>query len=312
MIYTLLDTITVPGDVIITPKPAYLGFITAAVKFGANVLCIETDEKGIIPEYVEGAIESIIEYYNFKRRPKAVYVVSDSDNPKGTTLPYKRRKELYNIAEQYDLLLIEDGAYREIQFKGQKIDPIKRFDKDNDRVVYLRTTSKEAAPFRVGYSIVPEKIKVELLKDKGYIDLCTSTFLQIVLKRYYEVYIDDVLPSILIEYRKRCEAMCKSVDETFPPGKRSDPTGGFFIWWESEKPFDSLKFLETHAIPNDIVYIPGNEFYPIPGYQYPGEGSEIIPIKPKRNTMRLSFSYNTPNDIYEGISKLGKILTENL
>ncbi|MHA1626636.1 MAG: aminotransferase-like domain-containing protein [Candidatus Asgardarchaeia archaeon] len=312
MIYMLLDTITVPGDVIITPKPAYLGFVSAAVKFGANVLCVETDKNGIIPEYVEGAIEGILEDATFKKRPKAIYVVSDSDNPKGTTLPYKRRKELYNIAEQYDLLLIEDGAYREIQFKGRRIDPIKKFDEDNDRVVYLRTTSKEAAPLRVGYSVVPENIKAELLKDKGYIDLCTSTFLQILLKRYYEKYIDEVLPSILVEYRKRCDAMCKSIDETFPPGERSDPTGGFFVWWESEKPFDSSKFLEDHAIPNDIVYIPGNEFYPIPGYQYPGERSKITPIKPKLNTMRLSFSYNNLKDIYEGTRKLGRILVENL
>ena len=311
-IYLILDALISPGDVIITPKPVYLGFVNPAVKFGANVIAVATDEYGIVPEYIEKTIQIIEKEKIFKKLPEILYVIPDSDNPKGTTLPTKRRKALYDIAVTYNMLIIEDAAYREIQFGGQKLPPIKSFDKENRRVAYLRTTSKEAAPFRVGYSVLPKELEEQALKDKGYLDLCTSTIIQIILNEYYTKYIDKVLPKVVNLYKRRCKTMCDAIDETFPPGKRSDPQGGFFIWWESEKKFDTAKFLESIAIPNGIAYVPGAAFYPPIGYQYSSKTRDVTRIEPKANTMRLGFSFRKSDNISVGVRKLGELLTKEL
>lgn len=310
-IYTILDSLITAGDVILTPKPVYLGFASTAVKLGSQVVAISTDNKGIIPEYVEKTIEIIEKKHVFKKKPEILYLISDSDNPKGTTLPLDRRKALFDIAASHEILIIEDAAYREIQFKDHRLPTIKSFDKDNEIVAYIRSTSKEAAPFRVGYSVMPPTLRDEVLKDKGFIDLCTPKIIQIILNEYYSKYIDDSLDLVNRTYRWRCKAMCDAIDKTFPPGTRSDPTGGFFVWWESDKKdFDAKVFLEKVAIPNEIIYVPGEPFYPPIGYQFSSKDETITKIKPKRNTMRLSFSYNKSDRITIGMRRLGELLSK--
>ena len=312
-IYAILDVLVSPGDVILTPKPVYLGFVNPAVKFGANVVAIATDEYGLVPEYVEKTIQIIEREKIFKKLPEILYVIPDSDNPKGTTLPTKRRKALYDLAVNYNMLIIEDAAYREIQFSEEVRPTIKSFDKDNTHVAYLRTTSKEAATLRVGYSVMPEPLKEQVLKAKGYMDLCTPTLIQYFLNEYYSKHIDKVLPQIVTIYHRRAKAMIEAIDDTFPPGKRSDPTGGFFVWWESEnKSFDAKKFLEDIAIKNGIAFVPGEAFYPPIGYQFSSRTEKISKIEPKKNTMRLSYSYKTSQNISFGIRKLGELLTKNI
>ncbi|MHA2095139.1 MAG: aminotransferase class I/II-fold pyridoxal phosphate-dependent enzyme, partial [Candidatus Hodarchaeales archaeon] len=110
MLYTLLDTLIRPKDVIVMARPSYLGFVVPVTKLGGNVLTVPSDMDGLIPEHVEKAIKVCKRELN--RLPKAIYVVSDSDNPKGTTLPEKRRKALFNLAVENEILLIEDAAYR--------------------------------------------------------------------------------------------------------------------------------------------------------------------------------------------------------
>lgn len=309
-LYAILDTLVDPGDVIITPSPAYLGFLSPAVKLGARVITIPTDLDGIIPEYVERAVR--LSQMKFGKVPDIVYVVPDSDNPKGTTLPMKRRQALFDICENHNILLLEDSAYAEIQFKPNP-KPIKTLDKENHRVAYLGTTSKEAAVLRVGYSVLPESLREEVLKDKGYLDLCTSTYLQRILNKYYMHHIDDAMKVSIPLYKQRYEAMAKAIDESFPPGKRTDPTGGFFIWWQSEdQTFDSGEFLQNVGIPNDVIFVPGVGFYPLTGYTLNGEKDDLIPSKRELNTMRIGFSYAEPDVITDGINHLGSLLTKEL
>ena len=312
-LYILADIFIDPGDVVITTEPAYLGFLGPVMRYGANVVTVPTDEKGIIPEFVEEAIEKSIEV--FKKKPDFVYVIADSDNPKGTTLPTDRRKKLYEIAENYRIYLVEDAAYREIQFEDRR-PTIKSFDKDNQWVIFTRSTSKEAAVLRVGYTVLPDRIIDEFIKAKGYIDLNTPLLTQYVLKRYYEKYIDEVIANTVKEYERRCRVMEENIDEHFPPGFRTKPTGGFFIWWESEKlDFDAKAFLEKVALKNDLSYVPGEAFYPLPHFAWkydPDLRTIEKEAAPRKNTMRLSYSYLTPEEIEVGIQRLGRLLSDHL
>ncbi|MFX0208731.1 MAG: PLP-dependent aminotransferase family protein [Candidatus Hodarchaeota archaeon] len=310
-LYAILDSLVNPGDTIITPRPAYLGFLVPAVKLGAEIISVPSDLDGIIPEYIETAIKLSKE--KFDRVPKAIYVVADSDNPKGTTVPQKRRQAIFDIAEEHKILIIEDAAYKEIQFKKRYI-PIKSLDKENERVAYLSSSSKEAVVLRTGYSVMPEKLAELVIKDKGFLDLCTPTLVQRILDLYYSKYIDDALPSLLEEYKRRMDTMGRTIDETFPPGVRTAPTGGFFFWWESEDiSFNATKFLEEKAIPSDVLYVPGAAFYPIRGHSViKGNDNELVNNIINKNTMRLSFSYKDPANIRVGMSILGRLLSREL
>jgi len=224
----------------------------------------------------------------------------------------KRRQALFDIAETDDILLLEDSAYAEIQFKKNP-KPIKTLDKENNRVAYLGTSSKEAAVLRVGYSVLPPNVREQVLKDKGYLDLCTTTLVQRILDEYYRKHIDEAMRVGIPQYEVRCKAMAKAIDDSFPAGVRTDPTGGFFIWWQSEdKKFDASEFMERIAIPNEVLYVPGTAFYPISGYRLTKDKKDIRESLPEHNTMRLGFSYAPPEIISEGIERLGHLLTKEL
>ncbi|MHA1543351.1 MAG: aminotransferase class I/II-fold pyridoxal phosphate-dependent enzyme, partial [Candidatus Hodarchaeales archaeon] len=90
MLYALLDSLLRPDDVIIMARPAYLGFVVPVTKLGGTVVTVTSDMDGLCPENDEKAIGICKRELN--KTPKAIYVVPDSDNPKGTTLPETRRK----------------------------------------------------------------------------------------------------------------------------------------------------------------------------------------------------------------------------
>lgn len=310
-LYAMVDTCIDQGDIILTTSPAYLGFLVPAVKLGARIVTVPTDLQGAIPEYFDEAIKCCKK--ELGKKPEMIYVVPDSDNPKGTTIPKKRRDALFEIAQENNILIVEDGAYREIQFREPREKPIKAMDTENKYVAYLRTSSKEAAVLRIGYSVFPPKVREQVTKDKGFLDLCSPTIVQRLLNIYYTKFIDKVLPTAVETYKKRADVMRRAIDETFPPGHRTDPTGGFFIWWESENTaFDAKQFLERVALPNDIIYVPGVAFYPLMGLSYLPEQNELVPVERALNTMRISYSYTPPDIIDKGIRKLGGLLQEAL
>lgn len=310
-LYAILDTCIDKDDVILTTSPAYLGFLTPAVKLGARIVTVPTDLQGAIPEHFEAAIKACEK--ELGRKPEMMYLVPDSDNPKGTTMPKQRREAIFNLAMEHNMVIVEDGAYREIQFRQPREKPIKAMDEENKYIAYLRTTSKEAAVLRIGYSVFPPKMREQICKDKGYLDLCSPTLLQRILDIYYRKYIDKALPKSLEIYKRRFETMAKAIDETFPAGQRTDPTGGFFIWWESDdSTFDAKQFLEKTALPNDIIYVPGIAFYPLRGFTYRPDENLLVDVERPTNTMRISYSFTSTDIIDKGIRRLGTLMKKTL
>ena len=208
----------------------------------------------------------------------------------------------------------QDAMHLNIYFGGSKLPPIKSFDKDNELVAYLRTSSKEAAVFRVGYGVLPKTIVDEFIKSKGYQDLCTPVINQVLLKEYYEKWIDKVLPEAVAEYKRRRDVMIESVEKYFPPGTYTRPHGGFFVWYESEKDFNAPKFLEEVALKNNVNYVPGVAFYPVEqlGHMYNPEMNDIEKLKYQLNTIRLSYLLLRPEETEEGIKILGSLFTKHL
>jgi 2-aminoadipate transaminase len=307
MLYALNDIFINPGDVVLVTKPTYLGFLSPAEKLGANIITIPSDEGGIIPEYIDSAIS--LSEKKFGKKPKLLYTIPYADNPAGTTLSDSRKKEIVDIAFNHnELLVVEDVAYKEIRFNNNPITSMKSFDKDNEKIAYLSTSSKEAAVFRVGYSVIPPTVKEAFIKIKGYYDLNTPEWTQKILTTYYRKYIDQVLPEIRKGYQERAQALVKALDEYMPFGSYNVPKGGFFVWYEMNyKKFDSLKFISS-ALEKGVSYVPGKPFFPMNGFEVTID-EKLIKLDIPTNTLRLGYSLMNPEMITEGIKLLGSLLT---
>jgi len=162
---------------------------------------------------------------------------------------------------------------------------------------------------------MPDYLLFEAEKSKGYLDLCTPTLTQRFAEIYYDKYIDNELPKIILKYKEQKDAAYNALLDTFPEGDFTNPSGGFFIWYQAkgEKAytFDVKKFNQEILLPNEVLVVPGAAFYPPNGHSYDPEAREIEPLKVIKGGMRIGYSLLTKDLIDAGVRKLGKLLTEN-
>ena len=91
-------------------------------------------------------------------RAKLIYTVPDFQNPTGVTLSLARRRRLMELANRYDVLVLEDSPYRELRFAGEQVPTLKSLDTEG-RVVFLGSFSKILAPgMRLGWSVASEDL----------------------------------------------------------------------------------------------------------------------------------------------------------
>jgi 2-aminoadipate transaminase len=129
-------------------------------------------------------------------------------------------------------------------------------------------------------------------------DLHTSTFTQMLA---YETarggFLDRHVRRIREVYGARRNAMLVSLEKHFPQGVTwTRPQGGLFLWVTLPAGLDSSVLL-ADAVKEKVAFVPGSAFFALGG----GE-----------KTLRLNFSYCTPEVIEEGIKRLGRVIDRRL
>jgi 2-aminoadipate transaminase len=284
-----------PGDHILCGLPSYLGGINAFLSYGAKLKGIPLDEHGMKLDELEKAI---ITLKDLGRKTKFIYLIPDFQNPAGITLPESRRLKIIEIAEKYDLLIIEDSPYREIRFEG---DPQKMiFGLDNSgRVISLCSFSKIFAPgFRVGWVIAQPLILEKIVLAKQTADLCTSAFVQRILARYLEKgLLERNLPKTIALYRERRDVMLSCFRKYMPSDVTwTTPEGGLFLFVTMPPGLNASSILRK-AIENNVAFVDGSTFF------CNDQG---------HNTMRINFSFSDNNEIETGVERLATVLRNEL
>lgn len=278
-----------PGDYIICESPTYVGALQAFNFYQARYATVGMDEYGMLVDDVDSAIK--------KYNPKFIYAVPNFQNPSGITMSLKRRLQLIEIANRYNVPIIDDNPYGALRFEGEKVPSIRSLG--GDTVVSLATFSKIVAPgFRIAWMIAPKAMTPIFEKVKQCGDLHTSTFSQLVLLEYLRMgKLKNHIQKICRTYGARRDLMMEGIAKYFPPEvKVVKPMGGLFLWMQLPNGM-SAKELLPKAVEAKVAYVYGSPFYPNGG----GE-----------DTLRLNFSNATDEQITEGIKRLGKIFTENL
>jgi 2-aminoadipate transaminase len=287
------------GDYVVVESPTYLGALQAWNAYGAQYISVPTDENGMIVEELEAAL---------RVGPKFIYVLPNFQNPSGSTLSLERRRRLVALADQYGVPIIEDDPYGQLRYDGEHLpsvvylDALYRNDGNNEytgNVIYLSTFSKLLAPgLRLAWVVAPPQVIQKLVMTKQAADLHTSSFNQQVA---FEVgkggFLDEHVKVIRSTYKERRDVMLEMMDEMFPAEMRwTKPQGGMFLWGMMPEGVDAAEVLKI-AIDRKVAFVPGAAFHPNGG---------------GKNTMRINFSYSSPDLIREGITRLGTTLKEVL
>jgi len=284
-----------PGDYALVGLPTYLGGINAFKSYEANLTGIPLDKDGMIIDALE---ENIKEYLAADITPKFIYVVPTFQNPAGVVLSEKRRKQMIDIASEYDLIIVEDDPYGKLSYDIDHVKPIKSFD-DEGRVIYMSTFSKILAPgLRLAWTIASDTLTRKMIICKQALDLCTNTLSQFIASEFIRQGSLDLHIMRLCEmYKPKRDLMMKGISSNFPSGYECNkPKGGMFAWVTLPEGVDSeTMFLD--AIKNKVAYVHGKAFHVDGG----GERS-----------LRLNFSYPSNEQIEEGTKRLGLVIEQKL
>ncbi len=284
-----------PGDYVICGLPSYLGGLNAFSLYGAKLKGITLDEDGMKPDEMEEAIITIKE---LGQKVKFIYLIPDFQNPSGITLSNSRRLKIIEIAEKYDLLIVEDSPYREVRFEGEPQKLMNELD-TTGRVISLFTFSKIFAPgFRVGWIVGHPEILDKLVMAKQTADLCTSPFVQKIIARYMEKgLLEKNLKKTIALYSKRRTLMIDCFKKYMPEGvKWTEPHGGLFLFVTLPSHLDT-DIIFKKAIEKNVAFVAGSSFF------CNNSG---------HNTMRINFSFSNNEEIDTGVQRLSQVIYNEL
>ncbi|KAL4942759.1 hypothetical protein BDV06DRAFT_211581 [Aspergillus oleicola] len=95
----------------------YMNTIQTAQPRGLNIVPVAIDAEGMLP-YGPGGLNEVLKNWDYRRgrRPHLMYTITIGQNPTGGTLSVERRKQLYSICQKYDIVIIEDDPYWNLQY----------------------------------------------------------------------------------------------------------------------------------------------------------------------------------------------------
>jgi len=296
-IYYFTRTLVDPGDIVVCEAPGFPGSLAAMEACGARMIGVEMDDLGMIPERLRQVLRKLTD----TREPvKFIYVIPEFQNPTGKTMDLERRRQIIEVAMEFDLPILEDQPYRELRYSGKRIITLWELARtefnDPKRVTIAKSFSKILGPgLRLGFAAGPPEIIGPMVKWAQKTTVSPDCATQRVTARFIEKgLMKEHISRIIEHYRPKRDAMLKALERYMPDGVTwTVPEGGMFIWVSLKEGVDTDKLFER-AIEHQVAFIPGSKFYP--------HGME------KKNEMRLNFSYPTLDSIDEGIRRLAALL----
>lgn len=279
------------GDTIICEAPSFIGSLNAFKSYNVNLVGVELDDDGINMEKLEETIKS-------NKNTRLIYLIPNFQNPTGLTMSFEKRKRVYELAEKYDVFVLEDNPYGDIRFAGEDIQSIKSMDKSG-RVIYSGTFSKVLAPgIRVGYCSAPKEIISKIIVCKQVSDVHTNIWAQILAERFLSTCdMENHLVEIRKIYKHKCELMLSEIEKNFSSKvKFTKPEGGLFIWCTLPSDCDMMGFCKRAVSEFKVAVVPGTAF--------------TINETDKTTSFRLNFSTPTDEQIVKGCELIGKLSKE--
>ena len=282
-----------PDDVILTSSPSYLGALQSFRSYRADIRGVA--HIADIDLFREAYETVILKSLDEGKRIKFLYMIPDFQNPSGESLTLEERKMLVGLARKYGFLIVEDSPYRELRYEGEHIPTM--YSIDPDAVIHLGSFSKIFAPgFRLGWAIAHPDILDKIYVCKQSLDLCPPVFDQYVAAEFLKSGKLDANLSRSIElYKGKRDLLLSLLEEHMPEGVSwTHPEGGLFLFLTMPEGFEAVKFYDT-SLDAGVAYVAGEFFHP--------DGSG-------KNTMRMNFSFMTPEKIIEGVKLLARLLRQ--
>ncbi|HEY6962314.1 MAG TPA: PLP-dependent aminotransferase family protein [Gaiellaceae bacterium] len=279
--FVFLAQLLARGARVVVERPTYDRPLKILRELGAEVVAVDQDEDGLDVDAVEAVLRS-------GDRPAFLYLIPTFQNPSGRTLGLHRRRRLVELAAEHDLLVLEDDPYGLVRFEGEPLPSL--FELSDGAIAYSSSFSKTIAPgLRVGWFVLPETLarQVEAAATSTYITpvlLGQATVHEFLARGLFEPNLERVNDLL----RARRDAMLAALERELPAMRITRPDGGYFLWAELDG-VDAGELL-ARAEAAGVTFVKGADFGGAP------------------DTLRLAYSFVSPDEIAEGVARLAASL----
>jgi 2-aminoadipate transaminase len=288
----VLDLLVDTGDTVIVEAPTWMGFLWALKNVGGEAISVPVDDEGMNLDALE---QTLVELKELGVTPKFIYAIPNFQNPSGVSMSIDRRRKLIDIANRFGTLILEDDAYHDLRYSGERLPTIYSLDTTGS-TLYTATMSKiMGAGMRIGWLVAPAELVGRMAGLK--VDGSTNVFGSYVAADWMRDNLTPHIEELKQVYASRRDTMLESLQRHMPEGTTwTRPDGGFFVWVTVPEGIDMTALL-PHARERGVDYL---------------AGSTCFPDDTGHNTVRLSFSFATEDQIEEGVRILGDIVRGEL
>ncbi len=274
-----------PGTAVLVEQPSYDRVIRVLRRAGATVVGIPLQADGMD---IDACAALIREY-----KPLLAYVISDFQNPSGTTMSEAKRRVFAALAEENHLLVLEDIPYRRLRYSGEDVPTIQSIIPDD--TIELTSFSKLLSPgLRVGVAFGPQRYMDRLGQTAQDTYITPALLPQAAV---FEFIDKGLLPAQIAKlhdlYRPRLAQLLAALDaEMSSLGTWARPEGGFFAGVTVRKELKA-ETLIARGLESGIQLTNGRDFFA------DGRGDTFI---------RLPFCALTTEEIDTGVRTLAQVV----
>jgi DNA-binding transcriptional MocR family regulator len=285
-----LTAVAKRGDTIAVESPTYFGLLHTLEMLGMKAFELPTDPTRGIDV---GALARLLDM-----EPVAACALSSNfNNPLGSTMAEADKRALLALLARHAVPLIEDDVYGDIHFGRERPKPFIALD-GGASTIYCSSFSKSLAPgYRIGW-IAAGAYAQQVMERKLAFSLCCPVLPQVALADFLASGAYDThLRGIRRLFEENLARMTRTIEASFPADtKVSRPAGGFVLWLELPRRFDS-RALFDEALEQGICFAPGDVF----------SASRRF-----RNCLRLSAGHVWSDRIEDGVHRVGRLAQAQL
>jgi DNA-binding transcriptional MocR family regulator len=279
----IAEQLVQPGARVLVEAPTYDRPLKILGRLGAEIVAVPMDEDGLIPdELPEGDFAFL-------------YTIPTFQNPSGRTLSIERRRRLAQLARERQLLVLEDDPYGLVRYDGEPLPSVFELA-GGEQIAYCSSFSKTVAPgLRVGWFVLPAQLaaEIEALAVSTYISppyLTQATVCELLARQTFLPNVERINGLLRVRRDAMLEALARELPED---AAWTRPDGGYFVWVDLASGPPTAELL-AEAEAAGVTFVKGSDFFA------EGRGGE--------RSLRLAFSFVSPEEIAEGVAKLGALV----
>lgn len=226
--FLLLQVMLQSGDSVAIEDPSFLYSLPIFATAGIKLYGVEMDKEGMRIDKLEQLI--------LTKKIKLIILNPTFQNPTGSTMSKKRRNELIELSRKYQLPIVEDEVFSEMNF--DEIPPSLK-ELAPHQVIHLGSLSKIfGSSIKIGWIVADRDLIQRLSEAKQMMDFSISVFPQVIAHTALtDPRFEQNQKNLVVELEQRAAAFIEAAQVVAEDWEFSAIDGGIYVYftWRHQK-----------------------------------------------------------------------------